>query len=609
MWNVYSKGRTFLPAEARSVRSASRHRNGNAWLFILTSFLGSIWLLLAGVEAALASPIYINSIADLQNIQSDLSGDYVLASDVDASGFDFAPIGSLTTGYGFSGTLNGNGHTISNLVINDSADVGVGLFGFIDSSGVVQNLYLTNALVTGSYQGLYSGEPGGAARVGILAGDNGGTITNVSVNGVVTSNHNAGGLVGLNGGTISQSSSTGSVIIGDDRAIEGNNLAAGGLVGLNIGEIHDAYSRSSVVSDSGNVYPAMGGLVGQNGDFVAGYASGGLIRNTYATGAIAGSGTSGGLVGLSGGAGYIFTSYWDTQTASQSNGVGFDQSVADVTGLTTVELQSGALPAGFDPSIWNASSGRYPTLKFETNDLPPPSSSQLASVVSAWADYIDTAKTSNPQAEADKLINCASDPSCDIDATAHEYQENIQTAAQKADAAATSSESLILETLPDPASKLDMVTWIATNAADIIDNLVSIFDLIAGDKPSPDKQISITNILTQGYSLEAAAAGGNYFDITIDAQLSDDELANLVLNQPIPNEFELPSGDLAYGEATFISAIDPPGIGTVQIRFREFEPNSVSEAPSWLIVLGGLCFFVVCNGRKLKKQSSGAVSA
>ena len=101
--------------------------------------------------------------------------------------------------------------------------------------------------------------------LGILAGQNTGTISNVHVSGTVSGGSykglQAGGLVGVNAGTINnntstvagtitQSSSSASVTLGDGgncttfNCGPGNNLA-GGLVGFNPGTITQSWASSS----------------------------------------------------------------------------------------------------------------------------------------------------------------------------------------------------------------------------------------------------------------------------------------------------------------------------------------------------------------------------
>src|SRR5262249_7441716 len=73
-------------------------------------------------------PVYVGSdtflstlvfnISQLQAINSNLSGDYALAQNIDATGVTgFVPIGAGATPY--SGNFNGLGNTISNLTISD----------------------------------------------------------------------------------------------------------------------------------------------------------------------------------------------------------------------------------------------------------------------------------------------------------------------------------------------------------------------------------------------------------------------------------------------------------------------------------------------------------
>ncbi len=67
--------------------------------------------------------ITINTVEDLQNISNQLGEQYskttfVLAKDLDLAGVQWSPIGDSASN-AFTGTFNGNGHTISNLTIGD----------------------------------------------------------------------------------------------------------------------------------------------------------------------------------------------------------------------------------------------------------------------------------------------------------------------------------------------------------------------------------------------------------------------------------------------------------------------------------------------------------
>jgi len=208
----------------------------------------------------------------LQGIQNNLTGNYALGGNIDATpaqnwasatGTGFEPIGTYYSM--FTGQFHGLGHTISNLSINSARTFdGVGLFGDVGTGGILRDIGLINTLVTSS-NGL----------VGTLVGENYGTIGNAYATGNVSGNDNIGGLVGVNGGTISNAYTTGSV---------SGNYDVGGLVGYNLGTISNAYATGSV---SG--FSTVGGLVGGN------YYS--TISNAYATGSVSGNYDVGGLVG------------------------------------------------------------------------------------------------------------------------------------------------------------------------------------------------------------------------------------------------------------------------------------------------------------------------
>ena len=178
----------------------------------------------------------VNNVYDLQNIQNNPSGTYALGTNIDASatanwneGAGFAPIGNPETA--FTGTLNGQGYTINGLSIYSSAEY-VGLFGYIGKGASVSNFSLTNAQVETS---------GNSFFVGIAAGGNNGTISNVTTSGVVgnlTGNppQNGkegayGGLAGLNDtyGMIVQSSSSATVTVIGPASY--GYVDGGGLVG------------------------------------------------------------------------------------------------------------------------------------------------------------------------------------------------------------------------------------------------------------------------------------------------------------------------------------------------------------------------------------------
>ena len=135
----------------------------------------------------------------------DANGYYAIGSDLDASGFTATVSNNLNNGYAvippMNGTLQGLGHTISNLTINDTGGAAFenGLVAELDGGGLISNVGLKNLSLTSS----------GGGFVGGLVGFNfGGTVSNSFVTGTATGSvSDLGGLVGFNygGGIISNS--------------------------------------------------------------------------------------------------------------------------------------------------------------------------------------------------------------------------------------------------------------------------------------------------------------------------------------------------------------------------------------------------------------------
>jgi MYXO-CTERM domain-containing protein len=270
------------------------------------------------------TPYGICTLAQLDQVRSNLSASYILLGDVDASatssgsGLDFAPIGDCgadqSCGSGddapFTGSFDGNGHVIFGLHVSRPAQTGVGLFGRVAGTGVaLKNVSLADANVTGN------------SLIGALVGHTDASVDHCAVSGVVSGSStgdSTGGLVGRVGriggplvtATISHSSSSAVVTGGDDsgglvgdlqwgaQAVESFSSGSvsgrdqvGGLAGhLYEGTILDGYSSASVAGRN-----CVGGLNG-TGDFTT-------LTNVYATGTVTGSMQVGGLSGCEGNTG------------------------------------------------------------------------------------------------------------------------------------------------------------------------------------------------------------------------------------------------------------------------------------------------------------------
>jgi len=280
-----------------------------------------------------------------------------------------------------TGTVEGLGHTISNLTINAQIRRGcVGLFS-LTLRGTVRDFILAKANVTGS----------GSKGTGTLVGCNGGSVIRSSADGSVTGGDPIGGLVGTNdlvayssanvavsasccaaigglvgeGGTIFRSHASGPVsepaytraflgglsgfssnidqsfATGNVTAGDGQSRAArvGGLIG-------SAYSAT--ITNSYSLGAVQGGTRSYVGGFV-GELDGYSIGSSYSTGAVSGLNRVGGYLGRRKG-GTVSSAYWDMDTSGANGGCGIGD-CSGITGISDAELKS-ALPAGFDPAIW-----------------------------------------------------------------------------------------------------------------------------------------------------------------------------------------------------------------------------------------------------------------
>ena len=294
----------------------------------------------------------ISNAHQLQLMGANLSTSYILGSDVDLSELkDAAGMWNTTTGFApvgsnsapFTGALDGKGHTISGLTVNNTALTAVGLFGYVKDA-IISDISLSNASITA----------GSGSYAGGLAGENdGGSITDVYVSGTVTSSGMAGGLVGLNTGSIDDSYSTGTV------SVSGDGSVAGGVAGSNTGTISGSYNAGTVSgsgpdeqvggvagTNTGSItgsYNAAGGVVSVSSDgSMAGGVAGsntGTISSSYNAGTVSGSGPDeqvGGVAGTNTNTGSITNSY----NLGTVTGSGINERVGGVAGANAGSIAS-----------------------------------------------------------------------------------------------------------------------------------------------------------------------------------------------------------------------------------------------------------------------------
>ena len=157
---------------------------------------------------------------------------------------DLSSISNWTPVGWYSGTFDGNGHSISNLRVNTS-ETYAGLFGRLQKGGVIRNVHITSGSIvtTNKY-----GDAGG------IVGFNNGVIEDCSNAADITSNDRAGGIAGrmemaVEGPnhTMSDAAYTYAVRCSNSGNITGEYVYGVGL------RVHDSYNTGKLTS-TGLVY-------------------------------------------------------------------------------------------------------------------------------------------------------------------------------------------------------------------------------------------------------------------------------------------------------------------------------------------------------------------
>lgn len=289
-----------------------------------------------------------------------------ITADINLAAHLLDPIGYSYTAP-FSGTVIGNGNTISNIFINRASgdfmglfgqffkaslkdlfiknskvygkDTVGGVFGNISTSSTVENVHATGVEV------VLSGYNGGAFVGGMLTDSK---VHNCSVKGNVSGNDQIGGFVGspwdknLITNSYCEGNVNGTNIIG---GFSGFSTMAFGPNRDNV--IENSYSRSNVT-----------GLGQMTGGFYGYAQQNGKVKNVYSTGIVyVAPMKSGGFVGAVGSFAAV-NAYFD-KTAAPIDGIGafdFETYTLDITGKTTAEMKTAtfkdALNMGNPSAYW-----------------------------------------------------------------------------------------------------------------------------------------------------------------------------------------------------------------------------------------------------------------
>ena len=343
--------------------------------FAVSIFTVAFFMTSLSVAHASATPIA--SCLDFENINTGLSGSYILTTNLDCSA-DGNTVMIGSEGVPFTGTFDGGGYQIK--VAIDAVGNSVGLFSNTDNATIL-NLGVTGTIhATGHDVG------------GII-----GTASNTTIQKVFSSVHVRGDLYNV-GGIAGAFYNSGSSITNAyfNGVVSAHTDQVGGILGnvVNSGTISNVYSTGTVTMESaGN---GVGGIIG--GMTVVGGATV-LVQNSFSNAYIANTGGDRGAVG-----GYL---YQDITSQITLTNVSYDSNISNAdcvghpyTGVsiscnqaTTASLVgTRAAPfstwdfAGFSDDgtddIWNLNNGSLPTL---STYLTPPIVTSLSATTGSTA--------------------------------------------------------------------------------------------------------------------------------------------------------------------------------------------------------------------------------
>ncbi len=338
-------------------------------------------LIVAGNGAACYYPVPIPDTAkiqiytpqDVQDMQDDLTEDYELMNNLDMTGFSWTPVGDAD-GNRFSGTLEGNYFTVSNLTIT-GVDY-LGIFGFVNQTASFSNIRCSDFTIEGhTYIGALVGNfGGGATTFSRCAADNITITSNTETTGDYDLQY-TGGLIGGAQGSITGSTITECFATNISLRAEKFSLRVGGLVGSPTTNTTDCYSTGSFIG--WHYITGATGMAANKSWIVGGLSGEGSIRNftrCYAAVLVPAliavlSNDVGGICGSDTGL-TTTDNFWDLDVSEIIYGCeGTNQ--AGITGKTTAQMYAEATYTNWDfDDIWEIDEGLgYPTLIWKRTEM------------------------------------------------------------------------------------------------------------------------------------------------------------------------------------------------------------------------------------------------
>ena len=211
---------------------------------------------------------------------------FKLMTDLDFRGDETKHAGEI-----FDGTFDGNGHIIREYKVDYSPS---GRYGFVSVlGGTIMNVVFDTPVI--SLRGITHRE----TYFGVVAGENNGTIKNVSINNAAVELEqvfadlfaNAGLITGQSTGVIDNCTvDTGSLVI----YFATSRTVLGGIAGINKGKIISSAANNINLTNPARLVDyttATGGIAGV-------FASGSSVKGSYATGQITAQDYAGGIAGV-----------------------------------------------------------------------------------------------------------------------------------------------------------------------------------------------------------------------------------------------------------------------------------------------------------------------
>lgn len=295
--------------------------------------------------------------------EKEAYGSAVLMNDIDLNDQEWVPISVVTSNgaeKGYTGTFNGNGHTIFglNAIVdpNTTDAVGAALFGHV-YGGTIKNL---------TVKGISNGKNYTAGIAAILFN---GTISDCTSDVTVNGARMIGGITGYMSNAdckLIRCANTGNITGNDTGAVggvcgtankgeinacynsgtvtcTGNRRQTGGIAASGAAKITDCYNTGNVVTNT-TKSKQVGGIVG--------YYSGTSLSNCYNTGAITASSNVGAILG--GGGSGIENCYYDN-TGKDANEATTALPAADINTArfaTKLGAAFGSLGSGAPVLMW-----------------------------------------------------------------------------------------------------------------------------------------------------------------------------------------------------------------------------------------------------------------